>query len=597
MAAGLVLFCCSTLSHAADVVAQVVITAARVPQAAADVIADVVVIDADTIARSPSVSLTELLQRQGGVEIAGNGGPGQPSAVFVRGTNANHVVLLIDGVRVNSATTGANALEHLPLAQIERIEVLRGPASSLYGADAVGGVIQIFTRSGSGAHGRISIGSDRLRDASAGIGGKIGDTDWSLLAGAQSVRAFSATNAGNPFSFNDDRDPYRHLHAAAKLRHAWAAGQSLGLQALASDAVTHFDAGPGSDDLNRQRITSVALDSRNRITERWNSTLRLARGADHLVTEGVFASRFTTDQDQFTWQHDVTMMPGVDLQGGVEWRRESVGGDTAFSHTVRRITSAFGGATAQVQAHRLEGSLRLDRNSQFGSRTTGRVGYGFDLDAAWRVATAAGTAFRAPSFNDLYFPLSFGFSGNPDLRPERSRGADLALRFQRAATSASVTLFANRIDDLIAVDPSFSTVVNVNRARIHGATLAAQHRSDAWRVAGEWTQQSARDADAGTWLVRRARHHGHASASYAVGPFELGSDLTGSGARFDSAANAPSTRMGGYALLDVFARWQIGREIGLSARVRNAFDKRYELAQGYNTAPRQFVLTLDLAAP
>ena len=595
-AAGLVLCCSPFLVQAADTVAQVVITANRLPQPRQETIADLVVIDADALARSAATSLPELLQRQAGIELATNGGPGQPSALFLRGTNANHVVVLIDGVRVNSATTGTHALEHLPLAQIERIEVLRGPASSLYGADAVGGVIQIFTRGGERApSGRLSLGSDRLRDASVGAGGKSGVTEWSLQAGAQDVRAFSATNASSAFAFEPDRDPYRHTHAGGRLRHEWRPGHALGVQLLASDAVTHFDAGPGSDDLNRQRITSVALSSEDRMSERWRSTLRLARGSDHLASEGAFPGRFDTDQDQLGWQHDIRL-DAVDLIAGVEWRRESVGGDTAFTQTSRRIGSAYGGASARVGAHRVEGSLRVDRNSQFGTRTTGRAGYGLDLTPHWRLTTSAGTGFHAPSFNDLYFPLSFGFQGNPDLRPERSRGADLGLRYQRERTAAALTLFVNRIDDLIAVDPSFSTVVNVNRARIRGATLSAQHAIAAWRMSGEWTWQDPRDIGADTLLVRRARRHGHAGVAYAPGPWEAGLDLTASGARFDSAANTAGTRMGGYALVDLFARWSFSRTLAVSGRIRNATDKHYELAQGYNTAPRQFVVTLEASA-
>ncbi|MFO1216816.1 MAG: TonB-dependent receptor [Burkholderiaceae bacterium] len=587
---------CLSDAYADELVAQVVITANRAPRAAADVVADVTVIDADTIERSAATSLPELLQRHAGVEIGGTGGAGQPAAVFLRGTNANHVVVLVDGVRINSATTGTNALEHLPLSQIERIEILRGPASSLYGADAVGGVIQIFTKSGRGTQLRASVGSDRLLDAAASSGGKAGATEWSVQAGAQSVRAFSATNAASAFSFNDDRDPYRNAHAGAKLRHAWADGHSVGAQLLASDAVTHFDAGPGSDDLNRQRVTSLALDSRNRLAAGWNSTLRLARGSDHLDTEGAFPSRFTTDQDQLTWQHDVRAL-GADWVGGVEWRRERVGGDTAYSQTSRRIASLFGGGSSKLGAHTVEGSLRLDRNSQFGSRRTGRAGYALDLTPAWRVAASAGTAFHAPSFNDLYFPLSYGFSGNPNLKPERANGGDLALRYGQGATAASLTLFTQRIRDLIAVDPTSTTVINVNRAQIDGATLAGSLAWAGWRVSGELTHQDARDADTGARLVRRARVHGRAGAAFTAGAWEAGLDAAGAGARYDSAANTPASRMGGYVLLDAFARWTLQGGLALSGRVRNALDKRYQLAQGYNTAPRQFVLSVEYTAP
>ena len=185
----------------------------------------------------------ELLQRHAGAELSANGGPGQVSGIFLRGTNTNHVVLLIDGVRVNSATTGTNALEHVPLSQIERIEVLRGPASSLYGADAIGGVIQIFTRTVDGIRAKAGVGSDRLRELSAGIGRVVGDTSWSLHAGGVDVEAFSATNSTHPFSFNPDDDPYRNVNVNARVQHRWAEGHRITLRGLATRATTHFDAG------------------------------------------------------------------------------------------------------------------------------------------------------------------------------------------------------------------------------------------------------------------------------------------------------------------------------------------------------------------
>jgi len=593
-AAGIVLSMPATLALAADPSQRVIVTAARAPQSPEQLIADVVVIDAEQIARAGPIGLAELLQRHAGAELSATGGPGQPSGVFLRGTNTNHVVLLVDGVRVHSATTGTNALEHIPLEQIERIEVLRGPASSLYGADAIGGVVQVFTRSVDGVRAKASAGSDRLRALDAGIGRVQGDTAWSLSAGTRDVKAFSATNERHPFSFNADDDPYRNANVNARLQHRWAEGHRVTLRGLAARATTHFDAGPGSDDVNKQRLGSLALDSEDRISDAWRSTVRLARGSDHLRTNGAFPSRFDTDQDQAMWQNDLRFGT-VDVTAGAEWRREAVASDTAYTATSRRIASLFAGARTTLDALQLEGSVRTDRNSQFGTHTTGRAGIGYALAPHWRVTAAAGTAFHAPSFNDLYFPLTFGFSGNPDLKPERSRGAEAALRFEQGGTTFSAGAFHNRIVDLIAVDPSFSTVVNVNRARIRGATLAAGHRAGWWRVDAEWTHQDPRDADTGALLVRRARNHGRVGAAFDIGALRVGADLHASSARFDSAVNAPGTRMGGYGVVTAHAHYAFSSELGIGLRIVNATDKRYEIAQGYNTAPRQFVVGVDLA--
>ena len=457
--------CLSPLAALAQATDTVVITAARVPLPIGQVLSDVRLIERDAIECAGTRSLPQLLQRLGGVEISASGGPGQVAGVFLRGSNANHVVLLIDGVRVNSATAGTNALENLPLEQIERIEILRGPASGLYGADAIGGVIQVFTRRADGHDGRVELGSERTRAASLTFGRRAGATHWSLQAGVRDSRNASATNADNVFSFNPDRDPYRNANAGAAVSHEWAAGQSLTLRGQLSDGRAHFDAGPGSDDVNRQRLASVALESRNRLGTGWTSVLRLARGTDDIRTDGAFPSRFRTDQDQVGWQHDVDAFGGT-AAAGIEWRRERVDSDTAFTATERTVSSLFGSHAARRGDWSWQLALRHDRNSQFGRETTGNLGVGWQVAPRWRLSASAGTAFKAPSFNDLYYPLAFGYSGNPALRPERSRSAEVAARYANDGFNAGLTVFDNRISDLITINSIVTTVEKVARARI-----------------------------------------------------------------------------------------------------------------------------------
>ncbi len=202
----------------------VVVTATRTAQPLSSVLSDVRIIDSETIRDAGAATLTELLQLHGGAEIAANGGPGQNSSVFLRGSNAGHIVLLVDGVRLNSATAGLNAWENIPLAQIDRIEIVRGAASGLYGADAIGGVIQIFTRQGARTQLQVGAGSWRTREANVGLGRELGATRLSLQAGYRESQAFSATNPANGFSFNDDRDPYRNKNLGITLEHEWASG-------------------------------------------------------------------------------------------------------------------------------------------------------------------------------------------------------------------------------------------------------------------------------------------------------------------------------------------------------------------------------------
>ncbi len=589
----------------------VVVTATRIPQALANTLSDVRIVDAQAIRDAGAATLAELLQVHGGVEIASNGGPGQTSALYIRGSNANHVLVLVDGVRINSATAGTTALENLPLAQIERIEIVRGAASSLYGADAIGGVIQIFTKRGERSEVRVGTGSRDTHDLSAGLGRRFGDTSVDLQAGYRESRAFSATHPGIGSSFNPDVDRYRNRHLAAALAHDWATGQSLSLRGMASMGSTRFDSGAASDDVSRQRLASLALESRNRLLAQWTSLVRVARGTDDTKISGGFSSRFRTDQDQFTWQNDIAAVAGQ-VATGVEWRRDAVDADTAYTQTRREVRAAFASYAAGFDAHSVQVSLRHDDDSQFGGHVTGNLAYGYRLASAWRLSAGGGSAFKAPTFADLYFPRTdfsspgfpFFYAGNPALRPERSRSIEAALRFDEAAWNGALTLFRNQVRDLIASgalpnDPATSSVVNLAAARSQGATLSAGHATPAWRVGGEWTRQSALDTATGERLLRRARDHAAASAAWTPGPWRVGAEWVASGDREDiDFATFPSNRvkLGGYALVNLHAGYALTPELSVSARLANATGKHFELVRGYNTAPRNLFVALEYSA-
>ena len=594
----------------ADMPAQpIVVTATRIAQPVAETLGDVRVIDQAQIRSAAGMSLVELLQVQAGVEILANGGPGQTTNVFLRGSNASHVVVLVDGVRVGSATSGTTAFEHLPLTLIERIEVLRGPGSSLYGADAIGGVIQIFTRKGDYSHARVGLGSDNRQEVSAGLGRRFGDTAVSLQLGYAKSDGFSATSEA--MAANKDDDGFRNAHVGAHVSQEWARGQTLELRGFASRSNTHIDdvkylppdytLTEEKDGVTRRRLSALTLESRNQVSETWNSLVRLSRTGDRYRNAGFETSYFDTTQDQFLWQNDFKLPLG-NLAAGVEWRREEVGSSQAFTRSTRIVRSAFGSYAVALGEHQLEASLRHDENSQFGNQGTGRVAYGYRFAPAWRVSAAAGTAFKAPTINDLYWPEDFAnfFVGNPALRPERSRSVEAALRYDDSVHRAGLTVFRNRVRDLIGYAyqteaPYLSTTVNVNRALIRGATLEAAHLMPLWNVRAELTWQEPEDAKTGHELARRARQFGSVSANWTPGPWRAGVEVVGAGQRFDSLSNAASSRMGGYALVNLRAGYALTPELTLSARVSNVADKQYELVQGYNTPGRQFFVALEYA--
>ncbi|HLQ02063.1 MAG TPA: TonB-dependent receptor [Burkholderiales bacterium] len=572
--------CAASTAWPQDPEDAVVVTATRFPQARSQTLQPVNIITAEDIARSGQQTLVEVLQTLGGVEIASNGGFGQTSSVFMRGANSNQTLVLVDGMRVNSATLGATALENIPLNQIERIEVVPGQLSSLYGADAMGGVIQIFTKSGKYAPATnvtAGLGTYNTRSVSGGINRTINNTDFSLNLGYFESRGFDATKSA-AFGHNPDRDGYRNENFSGKIAHHLDERNELGLTVFQSDGHTHFDAGPTTDDVNHQTLSAYSLYSSNQITSVWQSLVRAGESTDDLTTTGAFPGFFRTRQPQLTWQNDIKLGPGTAI-AGAEYLAQNVTSDTAYAQTHRTIKSAFAGYTGQQERHGWQANIREDDNSQFGHHTTGSLGYAYRLTPELQLRVGAGTAFKAPTFNDLYFPGQ----SNPDLRPERSRSKEAGVNYQVGSNRFSATYFDNHITDLIVFPTFTSPPENIDRARIKGTELAYQGFFGGLQANAQLTFQDPVNEETGKLLQRRAREHGSLAISDAAGPWRLAAEVVASGARFDSTDESPGTKMHGYGLLNLTASYALSRDWSVRARWNNVFDRKYELAQNFNT--------------
>jgi vitamin B12 transporter len=559
----------------------VVVTASRVAQPIESAIADITVINQQEIARAGQSTLVELLQSQSGIEISNNGGAGKISGVFLRGTNSSHVVVLIDGMRINSATTGTTSFENIPLAQIERIEILRGPASSLYGQDAIGGVIQIFTKKGEGKpsfYASAGYGSYNTKSAEAGFRGSSGDTSYAFNVSSYDTRGFSAYKTKDP-NFKDD-DGYRNLAFTASVNHKLAEGHEIGVQFFQSEGHTNFDnrfnvfspTPDFSDNANISQL-SYAVTSRNQFSANWLSTLRLGEGIDESENFQVFGrSLFKTRQRQYSWQNDINLPLGT-LTLLYDRLEQRVSSTTVYDKSARDNDGFVGSYLLNLGAHSFQASYRSDHNSQFGNNNTGGIGYGYSFNQNWRISGNYGTAFKAPTFNDLYFP---GFS-NPNLKPEKSRNLEASLRYETQTSSASLTLYENRIRDLIALDfLNFPFVFNLNNARIQGLTLAGAQRWDSWQLKGNVDLQSPRDEDTNQLLVRRANRHASANLSREWGDWRFATEVIASSARYNDTAN--TQRLAGYGLVNLTADYKINQDWNVQARVNNLFDKDYALA-------------------
>jgi vitamin B12 transporter len=574
----------------------VVVTATRTVKPVNDVLSQVTVITRPDIEDAGASTLVDLLQRRANLDIRATGGPGQTSSVFIRGTNSTHTLVLVDGQRVASSTSGTTAFENIPLDLIERIEVVRGPMSSLYGSDAIGGVIQIFTRKGGNraadkdtrVTASAGIGAYSARHAQAGIEGNLGETRVLLTASRRTIDAPSATNplAGS-FTFNPDRDAYENTSAAVKLTHQLWQGEIVSFSAWQSRGRTRFDSGPGNNAESTQTLRGVQLASDNNFTDWWKSRLTVGSTSDDSLVASNFPSKFKTTQDQFVWQNQFAT-PAGDALLGFERRNEKVAATINYTANTRTTDSVFGSISQTVGEQSLSVNARYDKEDQFGSRSTGGVSWGYQLWKDELVYLSAGRAFRAPSFNDLYFP---GFS-NPLLRPEKSESGEFGWRLTRKAFQLNLAVFENKIEDLIAFDSATSRPQNIRRARIRGWELGVDTKWAGidWRT--RITAQRPEDADSDKQLRSRAKLLGTLGGSTTIGAWKLGSDLTMSGARFDSANEAPTSRMSGYALWSAFARYHIDPEWSVDISGNNLTDRKYELARGYNTLGRQLQITV-----
>lgn len=585
---------CPTLADAPDTatIERMQVTASLVEQSVDEALAAVSIIDREHILASGARDLADLLQRQAGIDIARTGGPGSATSVFVRGSNSNHVLVLVDGLRVASVNTGAFAWEHLPLEQIERIEIVRGPRASRYGSDAIGGVIQIFTRREAGTSAAVVAGryGEAGLSAARGWAGETGRLR--MQAGWRQLDGFSAQNPAG-FSFDPDRDGYRNASLSLNGARRIDERTEIDFALLRAEGAVEFDRGQ-SDTLNQ----SIAAGLELVLSASWRQRLQLGQARERIDTP-VFLSEFLTRRRSLDWIQDIELGRGHRLVAAINAVSESGASLTAGIPSYAQTRSNTGAAIAwhgRFDVQQAELSLRHDRNSLFGSVNTVQAGWGLWLSPQTRLYAHHGEGFRAPNLNEQFSP-GFGglFAGNPQLRPERSRSSELGLTGRLGATGAApsdwgLRVYRGRIRDLI----SFSgggvfQAENVARARTDGLELEWRGSIGRFDTGAALSLQKAEDLDSGLPLLRRPERKLALDlawpASTALG---LATDLLLVSERRDFGAVLP-----GYGLLGLSAHWQARPELRLGLRVDNLLDKDYELARGFNTPGRTATLRLD----
>lgn len=563
----------------------VLVTATRSPQPLDQSLASAVVFDREAIIRSQAVDLVDLLRHSVGVEISRNGGPGGATSVFLRGANSNQTLVLVDGVRVSSVTTGAAAWEQLPLEQVERVEIVRGPRAALWGSDAIGGVVQIFTRVPDRASMRLSAG--RYSDYYAGA--SFGGTSGALTIGGSVARrlldGFSAQNP-NGFGFNPDDDGYQSTDLSFAMD--WQGTDSaLRMRSFSREGDIEFDQG-FSDSVNR----GLSLSWRGK-AGLWRPGALLGWSVDEVDTPA-FGSRFETDrwsldldaQRAIGDKQSITLLANLMSEQGLY--NDAFGGDLIDED---RDSYAFAGLwELKLGAHSLEAAARIDHYDGFGSEWSPRLGWSWQLAPQWRLITSVGEGFRAPNFNELYFP-GFGgqFAGNANLDPEVSSAAELRAEWRPGAQWRwSVSAYRNDVEDLIAFAGNEFAAINIARARLEGVELEGRWSNRKYWAEGSMAWQDPRNRDTDQLLPRRAKRNAHLQAGWRVSEsLELGAEADYASERFDFG-----TALDSYSLFALTADWRLSEDWRVQLRGDNLSDEDYELASGFNTAGRSVSVTL-----
>ena len=579
----------------------VIVTATRTPQTADAALASVTVITRKDIERQQARSVQDLLRGVPGVSIANSGGAGKNTAVFMRGTESSHVLVMIDNIKVGSATSGTTAFENIPIDQIERIEIVRGPRSSLYGSEAIGGVIHIFTRKGDTSGGfkpnfNFGGGSFGTLEGSVGLSRGWKQGWFNMTASGIGTRGFNACNGtSNAGCFVDttdptlyDRDGYRNVAGSMRAGYRFQNGLEIDGSFMQSAGKTEFDGSIANRGTLMQQVFGGT--ARYSPTDFWRINLiggRSREDTDNFLGK-VFFSRFNTTRDTISVLNDFTIKPNHLLTIGMDYQKDHVKTTEAFTVHSRTNWGVFAQHQATLAKHDVQLSLRHDDNQQFGSRVTGGTGWGYPLTENIRLLANFGTAFKAPTFNDLYFP---NFS-NPNLRPEDSLSYEFGTRGKADWGNWSLNVYETRIDHLIAFDVSTFAPANIDQARIRGFEGILSTQIKGWQFNGNLTLLDAENRSSGpnrgNILPRRAEQSFRLDADRQFGQnYMIGAMLLVEGERYDDLAN--TRKLDSYVKFDLRAEYILNKHWRLQGRIENLFNERYETAAFFNQPGRNFI--------
>lgn len=549
----------------------IIVTATRTAQTADDSLASVTVITKEQIAQQQANDLRELLTSISGIDMTNNGGMGKTTGMFMRGTSSSHVLVMIDGIKIGSATSGNIAFQHIPVNQIERIEIVRGPRSSLYGSEAVAGVIQIFTKRGSEkeqANFEIGYGGYATNKLVAGVSGKAGNTTYSVNANHFKTNGFDAKTGTET-----DHDGYRNTSVTFNVQHQISKTSSLNLNTMHASGQTEFDGFYNNNDYVQQ---TTGLQYTVAPLTNWNMKFNVAESRDESdnFSDSIFKTRYNTTRANYSWQNDINLGTSSIFTIGADYQNDSVLSTTDYNETSRDNIAGFIQHQWNGNNNDLQVALRNDDNETFGTHTTGNIAWGHNFAKGTRLIASYGTAFKAPTFNDLYWPGA----GNVNLKPEESKSTEIELRKTHSWGKASVSLYNTQIDNLISGWPP----TNVNKAEINGLEIRLNTKIAGWDTKAELSLLDPRDKETDKILRRRSQQSLRLDMDKTAGNWTAGFSFIGQGHRYDDIDNLD--KISGYGIVNLRASYAFSKKTSIKWKIENLFNKEYETAKGYNNA-------------
>lgn len=568
------------------------VTATRTQQTIDATLAPVTVIDREQIERSQARDVLELLSNTTGITITRNGGTGSASSVFIRGNASTHTLVMIDGQRVGSATLGSANLSTLEPEQIERIEIVRGPRSSLYGSDAIGGVIQIFTRKGS-ASGELSplikVGYGNHNTSKAVVGVSGGDDAFYFNLLGTHFDTQGIDNLKNDSGNNSDTDAYRT--GGSSLRSGGKVGAAeIDVSFQRTESQTEFDNNfsPNSQPYIESVVESGSAAISLPIISEWISSLRVGKSKDDSLTLDDLSStrsRFVTRRDSALWQNDVCISNHV-ISVGAEYYEDFVDSTTAYTVDNRYNRAGFAQLQSDYGRHDIIIGGRHEDNEQFGSYKTWNASYGLDISEQARLILSRGNAFKSPSFNQLYFP---GF-GNANFIPEEADNTELEFRYTVENAGWSLAAFENNVNHLIQFNPSTFITDQISEVEIRGGELTGYLRHDNWLLNANLSVLKPIDKASKKDVRRRPRRAATASADRAFEQFSIGIVVRAQGESYEDTANRQE--LSGFTLVDARAAYSFNSDLSVQLSLKNIFNKEYETTRGFDNPGLTSMLTV-----